>query len=197
MALLAARTGTEVTGLDISADQLAKARTAAGEAGVEIRFDEGDAVALPYDDESFDVVVSAFGMIFAPDHAKAAGELSRVARSGARVAITSWPFDEWAQLGARIRPDYEGVESMPWSEPDYVRGLFPQFVLKFDRGRSSIEAESNEALWALLSASVPPLKAWLATLDAAARDDARRQYSALFDDGKLVREYVLITGTKK
>jgi SAM-dependent methyltransferase len=197
VALIAARTGARVTGLDLSADQLAKARAAAAEAGLEIRFDEGDAEALPYEDASFDVVVSAFGMIFAPDHARAAGELSRVARTGARVAITSWPFDEWAQLGARIRPDYEGVDSMPWSEPDYVRGLFPELDLEFDRGPSTIAAESDEALWKLLSASVPPLKLWLDTLDDDARDDARRQYSALFDDGKLTREYVLIQGTKR
>jgi SAM-dependent methyltransferase len=170
---------------------------AAEEAGLEIRFDEGDAEALPYADESFDVVVSAFGMIFAPDREKAADELSRVARSGARVAITSWPFDEWAQLGARIRPDYEGVDSMPWSEPDFVRGLFPGFDLEFDRGESSIGAESNEALWELIAASVAPLKAWLATLDESAYEDARRQYMELFEDGKLVREYVLITGTKQ
>jgi len=186
-----------VTGLDLSDDQIGKARAAAAQAGLDIHFAVGDAQELPYAAENFDVAVSAFGMIFAPDHATAASELARVCKSGARVAITSWPFDEWAQLGARIRPDYEGVDSMPWSEPDYVRGLFSGFDLEFDRGPSSIGAESNDALWELLAASVPPLKAWLATLDAAAYDDARRQYMELFDDGKLVREYVLIHGTKR
>jgi SAM-dependent methyltransferase len=185
-----------VVGLDISADQLEKARAAADEAGLSIQFDQGDAQALPYEEANFDVVVSAFGIIFAPDHAQAAGELSRVSKTGARVVITSWPFDAWAQLGARIRPDYEGVDSMPWSEPDYVRGLFPQFDLEFDRGESTIAAESDEALWDLLAASVPPLKAWLETLDDMGREDARRQYMQLFDDGKLIREYVLIRGTK-
>ena len=197
VALVAAQTGADVTGLDISADQIEKARAAADQAGLSIRFDEGDAQALPYEDAGFDAVASAFGMIFAPEHTRAAGELTRVCKPGARVAITSWPFDAWAQLGARIRPDYEGVDSMPWSEPDYVRGLLPQFDLEFERGESTIAAESDEALWELLAASVPPLKAWLATLDDAGRDDARRQYSALFDDGKLSREYVLIQGAKR
>jgi SAM-dependent methyltransferase len=194
---VAAETGADVVGLDISADQLEKARAAADEAGLSIQFDQGDAQALPYEEASFDVVVSAFGIIFAPDHAQAAGELSRVSKTGARVVITSWPFDAWAQLGARIRPDYEGVDSMPWSQPDYVRGLFPQFELEFDRGESTIGAESDEALWDLLAASVPPLKAWLDTLDDAGRESAREQYMQLFDDGRLTRAYVLILGTRQ
>jgi SAM-dependent methyltransferase len=186
-----------VTGLDISADQLAKARAAAEEAGLEIGFDEGDAQELPYEDASFDAVASAFGMIFAPDHARAAGELTRVCRPGARIAVTSWPNDTWAQLGARLRPDYEGIDARPWSEPEYVRGLLPQFDLEFDRGESTIAAESGEALWKLLSASVPPLKAWLATLGDGERESARDQYMQLFDDGRLEREYVLILGTRR
>jgi SAM-dependent methyltransferase len=194
---VAARTGADVTGLDISADQLEKARAAAAGAGLSIRFDEGDAQALPYEDASFDAVASAFGMIFAPDHARAAGELARVCRQGARVAITSWPDDAWAQLGARLRPDYEGIDARPWSEPDYVRGLLPGFELEFDRGVSTMAAESDEALWDLLAASVPPLKAWLETLDGAGRESARDQYTQLFDDGRLIREYVLITGTRR
>ena len=97
-----------MTGLDISADQLEKARAAATEAGLEIRFDEGDAQALPYEDASYDAVVSAFGMIFAPDHRRAADELTRVSKPGARVAVTSWPNDAWAQLGARLRPTTRG-----------------------------------------------------------------------------------------
>jgi len=193
---VAAQKGADVTGVDISADQLEKARAAADEAGLSIRFDQGDAQALPYEDASFDVVVSAFGMIFAPDHARAAGELARVCRVGARVAVTSWPNDAWAQLGARLRPDYEGIDARPWSEPDYVRGLLAQFELEFDRGESTIAAESNDALWDLLAASVPPLKAWLDTLDDAGRESAREQYLQLFDHGRLTREYVLILGTR-
>jgi ubiquinone/menaquinone biosynthesis C-methylase UbiE len=66
VALVAARGGADVTGLDISADQIAKARAAARDAGLSIRFDEGDAQSLPYADGEFDSAASAFGMIFAP-----------------------------------------------------------------------------------------------------------------------------------
>src|SRR4029078_12981293 len=60
VALLAAESGAGTVGLDISPAQLVKARTAAAEAGLDIRFDEGDAQELPYGDAAFDVVASAF-----------------------------------------------------------------------------------------------------------------------------------------
>jgi SAM-dependent methyltransferase len=196
VALVAARTGADVTGLDISPDQLAKARAAAAEAGLSIRFDEGDAQGLPYEDSSFDDVASVFGVIFAPDHGRAAAELTRVCRPGARIAITAWKYDAWARLGARLRPTYEGVDAKPWADAGYVRGLLPRFDLEFERGAAAISAESPDALWDLLSASVPPMKAWLDALDDAERDHARAEYMAVFDGNRLIREYVLILGTR-
>src|SRR6185437_13235412 len=70
VALRAAR--ADVVGIDISADQLAKARSAAREQGLDVRFDEGDCQELPYLDGEFDAVASAFGAIFAADHERAA-----------------------------------------------------------------------------------------------------------------------------
>src|SRR5881394_3745717 len=66
-ALLAARAGARVTGLDVTPELLTVARARAVEAGVEIAFDEGDAQALPYEDARFDRVTSVFGAMFAPD----------------------------------------------------------------------------------------------------------------------------------
>lgn len=136
-------------------------------------------------------------MIFAPDHGRAAAELTRVCRTGARVAITAWPNDPWGQLGARLRPNYEGVDAQPWADAEYVRRLLLQFDLRFERGESTIAADSPEELWDLLASSVPPLKAWLDTLDDSSRESARAQYMQLFDGGRLIREYVLILGTSR
>lgn len=197
VALVAARAGAEVTGLDLSADQLAKARAAAADEGLTIRFDEGDAQALPYSDASFDALASAFGVIFAPDHLRAAGELSRVCAPGARIAVTSWFEDAWFRLNGRLRPDYEGLSSSRWSDEDYVRGLLHGFELRFERGESTIAAGSDEECWQLLSSSVPPLKAWLDTLDAGERDDARGQFLELMQDGALTREYLLVLGVRR
>lgn len=197
VALVAARRGAVVTGLDVSADQLEKARTAAAEAELEIRFDQGDAQALPYGNQSFDALASSFGVIFAPDHERAAAELTRVLRRDGRVAITAWPEDEWYELNRRLRPDYEGYSANRWSDESYVRALLTELELRVERGTSTIAAESPEALWGLLAASVPPLKAWLATIDPAAREDAKQQYLPLLAGGRLVRDYVLFLGQRR
>lgn len=196
VALIAARDGVAVTGLDLSVDQLRKARAAAEAEGLEIRFDEGDCEALPYRDASFDAAASAFGMIFTPDHARAAAELTRVCRPGARFAITTWTRDAWFELGARLRPDYEGMQAQQWAEEDYARDLFPEAELSFERGEATIAAASADDCWHLLSTSVAPLKTWLESLDAAERESAGREYRQLLGDGSLAREYVLILGKR-
>ena len=196
VALPAARAGAEVTGQDLSADQLAKARAAAAEAGLDIRFDEGDAQELPYEDESFDVVASAFGAIFAPDHERTAGQLARVLRHGGRLGLTAWPEDDWFRLNRRLRPDYEGNIAPRWAEEEHVRALLPELDLAFDRGEWALEAASFDELWDLLAASVPPLKAWLETLGEGQRAEAKQEYRPLLGDGLLRRQYVRILGTR-
>src|SRR5687768_12840387 len=82
VARMAARAGAEVTGLDLAPDLIETARRQTEAEGLSIHFDVGDAEALPYEDGSFDVVVSTFGVMFAPDHAAVARELARVTRPG-------------------------------------------------------------------------------------------------------------------
>ena len=84
-----ARRGAQVTGIDFAPTLVETARSRAGDAGLDIRYDVGDAEALPYEDASFDVVVSAFGHMFAPDHRAAASELARVCRPGGRLGLVS------------------------------------------------------------------------------------------------------------
>lgn len=84
-AIPAAVAGGEVTGLDITPELFEDARRRAGEAGVELELVEGDAQEMPFDDQSFDVVVSTFGCMFAPDHGAAAAEIARVLRPGGRA----------------------------------------------------------------------------------------------------------------
>jgi ubiquinone/menaquinone biosynthesis C-methylase UbiE len=90
VALAAARGGASVTGIDFAPNLLAQARSRAAGEGLAVRFDEGDAEALPYGDGAFDVVVSTFGVMFATRPTVAAAELVRVCRPGGRIAILSW-----------------------------------------------------------------------------------------------------------
>lgn len=80
--LPAARAGATVTALDLTPELLDVARRDAERAGLTIRCDEADAEAMPYPDAGFDAVVSCVGVMFAPHHAPAARELTRVARPG-------------------------------------------------------------------------------------------------------------------
>ena len=88
-AIPAAVAGGEVTGLDITPELFEDARRRAGEAGVELDLVEGDAQDMPFDDQSFDVVVSTFGCMFAPDHKRAAGEIARVLKPGGRMGVAA------------------------------------------------------------------------------------------------------------
>jgi SAM-dependent methyltransferase len=199
VALRAARAGADVVGIDISADQLAKARRAAEEEGLSIRFEEGDCQELPYGDAAFDAVASAFGAIFAPDHQRAAGELSRVCRHGGRLALTAWPQDEWLDVGERAGRTFPaGPNASDWAREEHVRALLGDaFDLELQAGEWSIEAASGEELWELVSTSMPPLRAWLLEQTDEARAQAERVYLDYLAPGVMRREYVLVVGTRR
>lgn len=93
VALAAARRWCDVTATDYVPSLLDRARERAGAERLAIRFQEADAEALPFDDESFDVVVSTFGVMFTPDQDRAAAELLRVCRRGGRIGLANWTPD--------------------------------------------------------------------------------------------------------
>ena len=90
LALIAARRGARVTGVDIAANLIQAARGRARSEGLDARFDEGDVESLPYADASFDVVASIYGAMFAPRPERTAAELLRVCRSGGTIAMANW-----------------------------------------------------------------------------------------------------------
>ena len=86
----AARAGARVTGLDFSPELLEIARERGSDAMVEVEWVEGDAQELPFEDASFDRVISTFGHMFAPDHRRTADEMRRVCRPGGTIATACW-----------------------------------------------------------------------------------------------------------
>jgi SAM-dependent methyltransferase len=86
----AARTGAEVTGVDIAPNLIEQAREWAANENLKIQFDEGDAENLPYPGASFDVVMTMFGAMFAPRPERVAAELIRVCRPGGVIAMGNW-----------------------------------------------------------------------------------------------------------
>jgi len=90
LAVPAAHTGADVTGVDIATNLIEQARERAKSEGLSIQFDEGDAEQLPYDDRGFDAVVTMFGAMFAPRPELVASELIRVCKLGGRIAMANW-----------------------------------------------------------------------------------------------------------
>lgn len=90
LAIPAARAGADVTGVDIAPNLVEQARENAKREGLNAKFDEGDAEALPYEDASFDAVVTMFGAMFAPRPDLVASELKRVCRPGGFIVMANW-----------------------------------------------------------------------------------------------------------
>ncbi len=90
VALVTARRHCDVAGIDYVSTLVERAKSRAAAEGTTIDFREADAQALPFPDGSFDVVASVFGVMFAPDQERAAAELLRVAKPGARIGLATW-----------------------------------------------------------------------------------------------------------
>jgi SAM-dependent methyltransferase len=90
LAIPAARKGAHVTGVDIAINLLRQARHRAAAEGLEITFEEGDAEELPFPEAEFDLAMSMFGAMFAPDPEKVASELARVCRHSGKIAMANW-----------------------------------------------------------------------------------------------------------
>ena len=90
LSLFAAKDGLEVTGVDIASNLVERAKARAQAEGLTVQFQEADAEALPFEDASFDVVVSLIGAMFAPRPNLVAQELLRVCGPGGTIAMANW-----------------------------------------------------------------------------------------------------------
>ena len=127
--LAAARRFAKVTSTDYVPALLEKGRVRAKAEGLEVTFREADAEQLPFADASFDVVLSTFGVMFTPEHAKSAAEMLRVARSGARIGLANWtPEGLIGQLFKVIGtylPPAPGLKSPAlWGTEAHIAALF-------------------------------------------------------------------------
>ncbi|GAA3446386.1 class I SAM-dependent methyltransferase [Planomonospora venezuelensis] len=129
LALAAARRAAAVTALDLVPDLLGHARRRADAEGLAVAFHEGDAEDLPFPDSSFDVVTSAFGVMFARNQERAAAELMRVCRPGGRIGLATWTPDSYMgrmlELNTRYVPVPEGTHPPTrWGTREGLTELF-------------------------------------------------------------------------
>jgi SAM-dependent methyltransferase len=126
-ALAASRRFGEAVGVDYVPELLANGRERAAAEGLDVEFVEGDAQELPFEDAAFDVVLSTFGAMFAPDQAKTAAELLRVCRPGGRIGMANWMPDGlvFFPLIAKHAPLPPGTDPPSlWGTEERVRELF-------------------------------------------------------------------------
>ncbi len=131
--LAAARRFARVTSTDYVPALLERGRARAGAEGLDVTFEVADAEALPYPSATFDVVLSTFGVMFAPDHAQSASELRRVCRLGGRIGLASWTpegfLGELLRVVATYVPPPPGVRSpLLWGTRAHVQDLFADAV---------------------------------------------------------------------
>lgn len=209
--LTAARLGANATGLDLTPELLAHARENATLMGLLARLDEGDVEALPFSDESFDVVVSQFGHMFAPRPELALSEMLRVLRRGGVLAFSTWPpdlfigrmFQLLAKYGAS--PGSGTFTPWEWGSPDVIRSRLGDRVLEvsFCYERMSVPTLSIQHFRAFNEARLGPLQRTLEALDRTDPPRAqrlRREYDALvydyFEDNQIKQDFLITRAIK-
>jgi SAM-dependent methyltransferase len=188
LAIRAAAAGAEVVGLDLTPELFEAARARAAAEGVVVDWIEGDAEELPYEDERFDRVLSAFGVQFAPRHEIVAHELAGVCRPGGRIGLVNWTpeglIGELFKIMGRYLPAPPAFASPPplWGDEAHVRRLFEgsRVMLEFDRGHNPWRFESPEAWVAFMETAYGPTVKARQRLTAEGRwQDCRAELLAL------------------
>ena len=154
VAIRAAQAGATVAAADLSPANVEAGRRASAAAGVEIEWVEADAEALPWEAGRFDVVTSCFGVMFAPDQRKAAGELLRVCRPGGTIGVINFTPEGrggefFALLGAYAPPPPPGSASpLAWGSEAHLTDLFGAHVDSLEMTRHEyVETAPNAAAY--------------------------------------------------
>jgi SAM-dependent methyltransferase len=169
VAIRAAEAGAEVVASDLTPENFESGRREARARGVELDWVEADAQALPFDDDSFDVVTSSIGAIFAPDHQLVADELVRVCRPGGTIGMLNFTprIDELFAVFAPYGPSApNGPSPGLWGSEEHVRKLFGDRVesLRFARGAYVERAASPRDYCELYKRTFGPVVALYAGL---------------------------------
>jgi ubiquinone/menaquinone biosynthesis C-methylase UbiE len=212
ISLPAAKTGAEVVSTDLTPDLLMRSQARAAEQGVTLEYREANAHALPFGDGEFDSVISAIGVMFAPDHQRAANELVRVCKPGGTIGVISWTAEGFfGRMLAAIRPYRPSLSPAAhpaalWGREAYVRALLGDRIRGVETRRGMLEVNrfvSAEAIHAYFKNYYGP------TIEAYANICHNRVLTAELDaqlaelaheylvDGIMQWEYLLLVADKR
>jgi ubiquinone/menaquinone biosynthesis C-methylase UbiE len=187
--LAAARRFARVTSTDYVPALLDGGRRRAEAEGLAVRFLEADVEELPFADGTFDVVLSTFGAMFAPDHARTANEMMRVLRSGGRVGLTNWTPESFIGrlfkvIGTHVAPPAGLTPPTKWGNVTYVSELFGSSACYMHCERKFFNFRYRSAAhWVQVFRDFygPTHKAF-AALDADGQQSLERAITALLDE---------------
>ena len=211
--LAAARRWCRVTSTDYVGKLLEGGEARAAANGFDnIEFMEADAEALPFDDNSFDAVLSTYGVMFTANHEQAAAEMLRVCRPGGKIGMANWTAEGFiGQLFKTIgkyMPPPAGVKSPAmWGGPVYLKELFGNQAIDIDAQRRNFVFRYRSAQhWIDVFKTYygPVLKAF-AALEPAKQEELHNDLHALIvrmnrsGDGTMVvpSEYLEVVITKR
>ncbi|MDQ2982569.1 MAG: class I SAM-dependent methyltransferase [Actinomycetota bacterium] len=206
VARLAARAGAAVTAQDSAPGMIDSARRLTDDERLSVDFDVCLCESLPYADASYDVVSSAVGAIFAPDHHSVAIEVGRVCRSGGRLGLVAWrPDEEFAAIFAPFADSPAGDgDPSDWGREQYVQDLLgSDFQLEFEEGDAPITGTSGAAIWDVWLRSVGPTRRLFESLDQPRQKELEQAFVAYFERFRTSvgihqhNPYLLVLGTRR
>ena len=186
VSLAAARRWCDVTSTDYVPALLESGRARATANGLSIKFMEADAESLPFDDASFDAVVSTFGVMFAPNQAQAASEMMRVCKRGGRIGLANWTPDcfigqVFKTLGKYLPPPAGAKSPALWGTRAALNEMFGSQAssIKAEPRFFNFRYKSAEHFLDVFKTYYGPVLKAFAALDAAAQQDLHNDLYAL------------------
>lgn len=187
--LAAARRYAQVTSTDYVQALLDKGRARAQAEGLALQFRLADAEALPFDDGSFDVVLSTFGVMFTPEHRRAAAEMLRVLRDGGRIGMANWTPDGFIGrlfklIGAHLPPPAGTQSPALWGSESHLVELFGTRAeqIRCERRHFNFRYRSPAHFVQVFRELYGPTHKAFAALDAPAAQSLERGITALLEE---------------
>ncbi|MFR9749830.1 class I SAM-dependent methyltransferase [Nocardia sp. 004] len=211
-AIPAAEAGADVVASDLTPELFEAGRRIAAERGVEVRWQEADAEALPYADAEFDAVISCLGVMFAPFHRSAAAEMVRVTKPGGAIGLINWtPTGFIGQMFATMKPfappPPPGASPPPlWGDEAHIRSLLGDRVADLELrcenaviDRFADGVEFRDFFKTYYGPAIAVYKAIAAEPEKVARLDRELAELASRHDlgnGRMEWEYLLVTARR-
>jgi SAM-dependent methyltransferase len=186
--LAAARRFAEVSSTDYVPALLDKGAMRARAEGLDVEFRVADAEALPYADRSFDAALSTFGVMFTPDHRRAAGELLRVVRDGGRIGLANWTPEGFIGrlfklIGAHLPPPAGLKSPALWGTEAHLHELFGEraAAIRCERKHFAFRYRSTAHFLQVFRDTYGPTHKAFAALDADGQRALAGEVSALLE----------------